>query len=199
MLKQKEYYMANIVNNKIATYLYVKHESYENSGIKDLALDLSESGNLKVVRNTWLNYFVLIFKNFVSLGSRNATILNLAKGAFEISDCSSLKDLQSRELSKDSIPEISNATAQTFADMLYNGPRDDYGRGSIEMPSGKKIEYKLYKHPLVDVKLIPAEAVKGILMPAPLAERVNLLLEGNAIEFRSGSLVDQFGEVTIQK
>jgi hypothetical protein len=107
--------MANPIN-RISTFLYVHHKSL---GQKDLKLDLSSANELKVVHDTWQNRLVLFVKNLFSLGTRNETLLCLAKEAWaELNGCDSLEALQNTDIKWTESAPIADEVAQRFAYML---------------------------------------------------------------------------------
>ena len=98
--------------NRISTFLYVQHKSL---GQKDLKLDLSSANELKVVYDTWHNRLALFVQNLFSLGTRNQTILRLAKEAWVgLNGCDSLEALQNADIKWTESAPITDEVAERF-------------------------------------------------------------------------------------
>ena len=189
--------MANPIN-RISTFLYVQHKSL---GQKDLKLDLSSANELKVVHDTWQNRLVLFVKNLFSMGTRNETLLRLAKEAWaELNSCDSLEALQNADIKWTESAPITNQVAERFAYML-NDRKHVQSSGSDEIinPTGGSIRmaHEIYQNPLVDVGIIRRVNVQGALLPEPLAKDAELTLSLAADIKGTATTGNAYGSVTI--
>lgn len=116
--------------NKIATFLYVQHKTF--LGEKDLKLDLSSNDELKIVQDTWQNRLALFFKNLFSRGTRNETILRLAKEAWAINNCDTLEALQNVDIKWTESAPITDEVAERFA-LMQNGKKTVQAAGRITL------------------------------------------------------------------